>query len=134
MAFRRIGVNAVECSAPYRFLSIYFFGGNMSARPRRRMAAVTASLLAGVALFGWAGPARAAETTSSVSITDANNDIRDGVTEAIVTAPAKYDIQSTSASDKDGRITLDMVTAGADDLTGASLAMWNLFTNSTDPN
>ncbi|MCA1846914.1 MAG: hypothetical protein LC792_27710, partial [Actinobacteria bacterium] len=95
---------------------------------------MTASLLAGVALFGAAGPARAAEATSSVSITDANNDIRDGVTEAIASAPAKYDVTSASASYKDGRITLDMVTGGADDLTGASLAMWTLFTNSTDSN
>ncbi len=100
--------------------------------PRRRLAALTASLLAGAALLGSAGPVRAIEATSSVSVTDPDNDIRDGVTDDPVSGPAEIDIASTTASYANGRITLDMVTGGPDDLGAGSFVSWGLFTTSID--
>ena len=100
--------------------------------PRRRLAALTASLLVGAALLGSAGPVRAIEATSSVSVTDPDNDIRDGVTDDPVSGPAEIDIASTTASYANGRITLDMVTGGPDDLGAGSFVSWGLFTTSID--
>ncbi|HEV8623970.1 MAG TPA: hypothetical protein VG034_05885 [Acidimicrobiia bacterium] len=104
----------------------------MPAGPRRRLAALTASLLAGAALLGSAGPVRATEATSSVSVTDPGNDIRDGVTEDPVSGPPEIDITSTTASYANGRITLTMVTGGPDDLGAGSFVSWGLFTTSID--
>ena len=104
----------------------------MSARPRRRILALTASLLAGAALLGSAGPARAAAATSSVSITDPTSDVRDAVTETPADGPAAVDIAATTASYENGRITLDMVTGGPDDLQAGTSALWGLYTTSVD--
>ena len=104
----------------------------MSARPRHRIATLTALLLAGAALLGPAGPARATGT-SSVSITDPSADIRDAVTEGPAEGPEGIDITGTSASYTNGRITLEMVTAGTDDLQAGTFAAWALYTTSIDP-
>jgi hypothetical protein len=104
----------------------------MPARPRRHLTALTASLLAGAALLVWAGPVRATGATSSVSVTDPGDDVRDGVTDDLVSGPPEIDITSTNGSYENGRITLDMVTGGADDLTAGSFVSWRLFTTFID--
>jgi hypothetical protein len=104
----------------------------MPARPRRRPAALTALLLAGAALLGSAGPVRATGGTSSVSVTDPDNDVRARVTDDPVSGPPEIDITSATASYANGRITLDMVTGGPDDLGAGSFVSWGLFTTSID--
>jgi hypothetical protein len=103
----------------------------MSARLRRCMVALTASLLAGAALLP-APPATAAGT-SSASVTDPGGDLRDVVTDDPVQGPAGIDIASATASYENGRIALGMVTGAADALQAGTFAAWALYTTSIDP-
>ena len=104
---------------------------------RRRTAAALVGLLAAAAspllAFGGAGAATAAGS-SSVSITDPAGDVLDVASSAdptpVITGVPQFDITGASATDKDGRITLTMVTGGADDLSNASSTMyWPLYVN-----
>ncbi|HEV7534852.1 MAG TPA: hypothetical protein VGP90_04405, partial [Acidimicrobiia bacterium] len=94
---------------------------------RRRAAAALAGLLAAsaAALFA-SGPAGATSPSSSITVSDKTGDVMDLDGNA-TTAPA-LDISSVGATYKDGRITLSMLTGGADDLQ-ASAAYWLLYTD-----